>query len=150
MKIAPTTPPATTVPRSPAEGVVAAAKSAVLDGIAAGAPPPSLVERFGETLGLGLGVLVTEALAVVPSWNAPLRDAAGKPVEHVAGADRVGTHDLRKRHEEVVGPKIAALVSQVPAGVLRDLVDGLARGATAAPGTSYRLEAAVADVFETK
>ncbi|MFO0599995.1 MAG: hypothetical protein U0228_32090 [Myxococcaceae bacterium] len=107
-----------------------------------------LLEKFGEALGLGLGVVVTEALALVPSWNAKLKDSSGKPLQHVEGADRIGNHDLRKRHQEVVGPQIAELVKKLPAGAVHDLLDGLAKGATAAPGTSYRLESKLADAFD--
>jgi hypothetical protein len=66
----------------------------------------------------------------------------------VPGADRQGDHPLLKRHQEVVGPQIAALVATLEPGAVRDLLDGLARGATAAPGTSYRLEASAADLFK--
>jgi len=106
-----------------------------------------LLEKFGESVGLTLGVIVTEALALLPDWNKPLLDAAGKPVEHIEGADRIGDHDLRKRHEEVVGPKVEAYVKTLPAGVIHDLLEGFAKGASDAPGTSYRLEAKIADLF---
>jgi hypothetical protein len=104
-----------------------------------------LLEKFGEKLGMGLGVIVTEALALVPSWNQPVLDKQGKPVASVAGAQRIGNHDLLKRHQEVVGPQVTALVEKLPAGTLHDLLEGLGKGATAAPGASYRLEAAVSD-----
>ncbi len=110
--------------------------------------PHGLVEQFGQALGLGLGVVVTEALAAVPDWNTPVVDATGQQVSAVPGAERQGDHPLLKRHQEVVGPQIAALVAKLPPGMVHDLLDGLARGATAAPGTSYRLEAAAADLFE--
>lgn len=107
-----------------------------------------LLEGFGESLGMGLGVVVTEALRLVPSWNKPVLDAQGKPVTDVAGAHRIGNHDILKRHEEVVGPKVTALVARMPPGAIHDLLEGLGKGATAAPGTTYRLEAAFADKFE--
>lgn len=113
--------------------------------VVTGAHP--LLEKFGEGVGLTLGVIVTEALALIPSWNAPLLDSAGKPVQSIEGAVRIGDHDLRKRHEEVVGPKIEAYVKTLPAGVVHDLLEGLAKGASDAPGTSYRLEAKIADMF---
>lgn len=113
--------------------------------VVTGAHP--LLEKFGEGVGLTLGVIVTEALALIPSWNAPLLDPAGKPVQSIEGAVRIGDHDLRKRHEEVVGPKIEAYVKTLPAGVVHDLLEGLAKGASDAPGTSYRLEAKIADMF---
>jgi hypothetical protein len=108
-------------------------------------PKHPLLAKFGEALGLGLGVLVTEALALVPSWNKPLRDAQGKPVREIPGATQQGDYELRKRHEEVVGPKVAKLVDKLEPGLVHDLLAGFARGATAAPGTSYRLEADVAE-----
>lgn len=104
-----------------------------------------LLEKFGKDLGLGLGVVVTEALALLPKWNAPVLDANGAPVAHVEGADRLGNHDILKRHQEVVGPQIAALVDKMEPGALRDLLDGLAKGASQAPGVSYRLEAMISD-----
>ena len=104
-----------------------------------------LLEKFGKDLGLGLGVVVTEALALLPKWNAPVLDANGAPVAHVEGADRVGDHDILKRHQEVVGPQIAALVDKMAPGALRELLDGLAKGASQAPGASYRLEAMISD-----
>src|ERR1700736_717489 len=87
----------------------AAATRSVAKAIVAKSAHP-LVEKFGEALGLGLGVIVTEALKVVPSWNQPVLDARGKPVRSVEGANRIGEHDILKRHEEVVGPKVSALV----------------------------------------
>lgn len=129
------------------------ATGAVSHAIASGQPVTAghpLIEKFGEALGLGLGVLVTEALALVPSWNTPVLDASGKPTAHVEGADRIGAHDLLKRHQEVVGPKISALVEKLAPGVVHDLLEGLGKGATAAPGASYRLEAGLADTFNRK
>lgn len=107
----------------------------------------ALAHGVGHDLGVGLGVIVTEGLAALPSWNAPVLDGQGHPVESVPGASRVGNHDIRKRHEEVVGPKINAVVSRVPDGVLRQLVAGLGAGASEAPGDSYRLEAAIEDLI---
>lgn len=105
------------------------------------------VEKFGQGVGLALGLMVTETLALSPSWNAALRDKAGKPVSHIAGADRMGNYDLRKRHQEVVGPQVAALVEKMKPGVVHDLLAALGRGATAAPGTGYRMEALTIDAF---
>jgi hypothetical protein len=130
------------------KAVSRAATAAVAEAIATRKPQHPVLEKFGEALGKGLGILVTEALAVAPGWNAKVKDAQGRPVRHVEGADRIGNHDIRKRHEEVVGPKIAALVEKMPAGALHDLLDGLARGASEAPGDSYRLEAKIADFFK--
>ena len=90
-----------------------------------------------------LGVLVTEALAAKPSWNAPLKDANGQPVQSIPGATRIGDYDIRKRHEEVIGPKINAKVQTLQPGAIHDLLQGLGQGATEAPGDSYRLEAKV-------
>ncbi len=130
------------------QAVTAAATRAVSVAITAQDSQHPLLEKFGEGLGKALGVLVTEALAAVPSWNTPVLDASGKPTQHVEGADRIGNHDILKRHQEVVGPQIAALVEKMPPGAQHDLVDGLARGATEAPGDSYRLEARVADLLK--
>ena len=104
-----------------------------------------MLEKFGEKLGMGLGVIVTEALALLPSANKPLLDKQGKPVASIPGAERIGNHDILTRHQEVIGPKVTALVEKMPAGALHDLLEGLGKGATAAPGESYRLEAAVSD-----
>jgi hypothetical protein len=107
-----------------------------------------LLQDFGDALGMGLGVIVTEALRAIPSWNQPVLGPDGKPVDSVPGATRIGNNDILKRHEEVVGPQVAALVAKLPPGMLHDLLQGFADGATAAPGASYRLESAIADTFE--
>lgn len=106
-----------------------------------------LLARFGEKLGLGLGVIVTEALALAPKWNKPVLDAQGKPVASVPGAERIGQHEILARHQEVVGPKVTALVEKMAPGAIHDLLAGFGKGATAAPGASYRLEAAISDMF---
>ncbi|MDP1822295.1 MAG: hypothetical protein Q8L48_03605 [Archangium sp.] len=119
-------------------------------------PPPKaplkhpLLARFGEHLGLGLGVIVTEALSLLPKWNKPVVDDQGQPVASIPGAERVGNHDLLARHQEVVGPKVTALVDKMPAGAIHDLLAGFGKGATAAPGTSYRLESAISDMFHKR
>jgi hypothetical protein len=122
-----------------------AATQATMKAIADKQPDHPMLEKFGESLGMGLGVIVTEALAVSKSWNAPVLTKKGTPVKSVEGAKRIGNHDIKKRHEEVVGPKIAALVAKMKPGAVHDLLEGLGKGATAAPGTSYRMEAAVSD-----
>lgn len=138
----PATPPTdATVKQAVTQLATAAVSQALIDQ----KPAHPMLEKFGKDLGLGLGVLVTEALALVPSWNTKVVDANGKPVASVEGAERIGNHDILKRHQEVVGPQIAALVDKMHPGALRDLLDGLAKGATAAPGTSYRLEAELSD-----
>ena len=104
--------------------------------------------KFGERVGMALGIIVTEALALLPRANKPLLDAQGKPVKHIPGADRMGQHDILNRHQEVVGPKITALVKKLPAGVVHDLFEGIGIGATSAPGTSYRLESKLQDRFK--
>jgi hypothetical protein len=106
------------------------------------------LERFGAMMGLGLGVIVTEALVFSKEWKARLVDPQGREVEHIPGADKIGDFDLRKRHEQFVGPKITALVDKLPPGMIHDLVAGLGKGATDAPGASYRLEAGIAGMFK--
>jgi hypothetical protein len=106
-----------------------------------------LLARFGEHLGLGLGVIVTEGLALLPKWNKPVLDANGKPVASVPGAERIGNHDILARHQEVVGPKITAFVEKMKPGLVHDVLAGLGKGATEAPGASYRLESKIADMF---
>jgi len=154
---------ATRATAQPAQGAANGTHRAALDAAAnvvvrqmiatrgrdAGASAPAahhITSAAGKDLGVALGVIVTEALAAVPSWNQPVLDAAGKPVESVAGAERIGDHDILKRHEEVVGPKIAAVVDKIPAGQIHDFVAGVGAGATEAPGDSYRLEAAISDL----
>jgi hypothetical protein len=104
-----------------------------------------MVEKLGEEVGHSLGVLVTEALKVVPSANAPLLDASGKPVESIPGATRIGDHDILTRHQEIIGPKITAFVQKLSPGVVHDLLEGMGIGATQAPGDTYRQEVAEAD-----
>ncbi len=116
-------------------------------GAVAGVAHP-MAEQAGEKLGVGLGVIVTEALALVPSWNQPVLDDKGQPVQSVPGAERIGDHDIKKRHEEVVGPKVTALVDQIPPGAIHDFVAGFGAGATAGPGDSYRLEAGLMDLLQ--
>lgn len=111
------------------------------------APKHPWLARAGHGLGLGLGVAVTEALGMVPSWNQPLLDTQGKPVDSVPGAQRIGDHNILKRHQEVVGPKLAVLDSKIRPGALHDFVGGLAAGATEAPGASYRSEAHLSDAL---
>lgn len=109
-----------------------------------------LLARFGKRLGLGLGVIVTEALALVPKWNKPILDESGKPAASIPGAERRGNHDLLARHRQVVGPKVTALVEKMPEGAIRDLLEGFGQGATEAPGASYRLESAISDMFHKR
>lgn len=108
---------------------------------------PDAAEQGGHALGVALGVVVTEALAAVPSWNAPVVDAQGQQVEQVPGATRIGDYPILKRHEEVVGPQVTAAVDKMSPGVLHDLLAGVGVGATEAPGDSYRLEAHIADLI---
>lgn len=142
---APVTPGFQAAPNTAKQQLTEAATKAATEAAVSGDFQSPLLEKFGEHLGLALGVIVTEALALSRDWNAPLKDPSGKPVEHVEGADRIGGHDLRKRHQEVVGPKIEAYVEKLKPGIVHELLEGLARGASAAPGTSYRIEAAVSD-----
>ena len=74
-------------------------------------------------------------------------DAQGQPVKSIPGAERIGQHEILTRHQEVVGPKVTALVEKMAPGAIHDLLAGFGKGATEAPGASYRLEAGVADMF---
>jgi hypothetical protein len=148
LKIAPK--PVTTAGTQPTQNVAAdrqkltkAANDAVATAIAQQNPQHPLLQKFGKDLGVTLGVIVTEALAAKPSWNAPLKDGNGRPVQSIPGATRQGDYDIRKRHEEVIGPKINAKVQNMKPGAIHDLVQGLGQGATEAPGDSYRLEAKI-------
>ena len=100
--------------------------------------------KLAETAGLTAGVAVTIALRLSRKWNEPIIDQ-GEPAQHIPGADRIGDHALRKRHQPVVGPLISARAEQMPNGVLQNLVASFGAGATDAPGTSYRLESALED-----
>ena len=130
-----------------AERLTALATHAAAHAMHEGNASRTLLHKFGEVVGVALGVIVTEALALAPSWNTPVLDQSGAPVAHVDGADRIGDHDILKRHQEVVGPKIAAYVKGMAPGAIRDLLDGLAQGASEAPGDSYRIEASVSDAL---
>ena len=110
---------------------------------------PSTAREAGRGIGLTAGLAVTEVLRVVPSWNRPVLDAAGRPREHIAGADRIEGYDLKQRHMEVVGPKLSTVAEDMKPGLSREFVKGFAQGATAAPGTTYRLEVRVADFFRS-
>jgi hypothetical protein len=112
-------------------------------------PKPGIAQQGGHALGVALGVIVTEALAAIPSWNTPVVDAKGAQVEQVPGAARIGDHPILKRHEEVVGPKVTAAVERIGPGVIHDLLAGVGIGATEAPGDSYRLEAHLADLIRS-
>lgn len=100
--------------------------------------------RIGEKIGMALGVAVTRVLAYVPSWNEILRDEQGQELQQVEGAERVGAMPLRKRHMQVVGPQISAWVAGLSPGKIRDFLEGVGVGATAAPGETYRREVAEA------
>ncbi|MFL5320705.1 MAG: hypothetical protein ACJ790_13675 [Myxococcaceae bacterium] len=153
--------PQPAVTRSPAEDNAARAKlssaatSAVAKVLAEHTDPNTVHDHpvlrgLGHALGLGLGVAVTEALRLVPGWNDRLVDSSGKDVTEIPGAKKQGDHPLRKRYEEVVGPKIQALVNDMKPGAVHELLQGLASGATEAPGATYRLDARLADMFEGK
>jgi hypothetical protein len=104
--------------------------------------------KLGEIAGLATGVTVTLALRLSRKWNAPIVDQ-GRPVTHIPGAARLGDHDLRQRHQEVVGPMITARALSLPDGALREVVAGFGEGATNAPGATYRLEVKVEDALKT-
>jgi hypothetical protein len=108
--------------------------------------PPSgggLLERAGRALGLGLGVVVTEGLRLAPGWDDPVLGADGKPVDSVPGAVREGDYEIRKRHEEVVGPAVAKQADATAPGMLKDFLTGFGEGASEAPGASYRIDAKI-------
>ncbi len=135
---------------SPSAAHATFAREATKAAVAAHAADPSnvthvMVEKFGEEVGHSLGVLVTEALKFLPSANAPLLDASGKPVQSIPGATRIGDHDILTRHQEIIGPKITAFVQKLSPGVVHDLLEGMGIGATKAPGDTYRQEVAQAD-----
>ena len=118
---------------------LAAAQAAGADATAKHHHP--LLEKVGKAVGLGLGVAVTEGLRLVPGWDKPVLDRAGKPVAAVPGATREGNYEIRKRHEEVIGPQVAEKATHIKPGMLHDLVAGLGEGASEAPGASYRIDA---------
>jgi hypothetical protein len=109
-----------------------------------------VAERLGEAIGLGLGVVVTEGLRLVPGWNRPVVGSDGKPVACVPGAERRGDYAIRKRHEEVVGPAVTRHAEKMKPGILHDLVAGFGIGATQAPGASYRLDARIDDFLHPR
>jgi len=102
------------------------------------------VSKLGEAAGLVAGVAVTIALRSSHKWNEPIL-VDDKPVDQIPGANRIGNHTIRRRHKEVVGPKVSAHAERLEAGLLRELVSGFGIGATEAPGTAYRLEVKVED-----
>lgn len=77
----------------------------------------------GEAFGFGAGVAVTGALAMSAKWR---EQSPGRP------------EGFERRHESVVGPKIANYANGLAAGPWKELTSGVAAGATAAPGWSYR------------
>lgn len=103
----------------------------------------SFLNNLGEGIGMGAGVLVTELLAFVPGWNDELKNEDGSDVQAVEGAERIGEHELEKRHQQVVGPQIAERAAELEPGMWKDFLTGVGEGATDAPGASYRLEAGI-------
>jgi hypothetical protein len=81
-----------------------------------------MIHGAGEAFGFGAGVAVTAALGAVPSWS---QQVPGQP----AG--------FQKRHESVLGPKIATYASGLAPGPWKQLATGVADGATAAPPWSF-------------
>ena len=82
-----------------------------------------LVHGAGEAVGFGAGVAVTGALAFVPGWN---KQVPGQP------------DGFQKRHESVVGPQVASYANKLSPGPWKQFTTGVADGATAAPGWSFR------------
>ncbi len=133
----------------PSEPGVAPAEPAVGPAPAKDAKPAHpMAAKAGHAAGKFVGEVVTEGLALIPGWNKPVLDDQGKPVKSVPGAERVGDHDIEKRHQEVVGPEITTLADRIPPGILHDFVAGFGDGATEAPGDSYRNEAAISDKLD--
>ena len=82
-----------------------------------------VLRSAGEAFGFGAGVAVTAGLALSSKWS---QQVPGQP------------DGFQKRHESVLGPRIARSAEGMSAGPLKELVGGVADGATAAPGWSYR------------
>jgi hypothetical protein len=104
--------------------------------------PPSateVIDEVGYTGGLLVGEAVTVALRFLPSWSKPVVDEAGKPVLQVPGASQVGDRPIEERHKQLVGPMITEFASTLSHGYLRDALEAFGRGATDAPGETYRL-----------
>ncbi len=76
----------------------------------------------GKRFGFGAGVAVTGALRFVPGWNDP-----------VAGRG----DGFQKRHEPVVGPKIAGYANGLAPGAWKDFVTGVGAGASEAPQWTF-------------
>jgi hypothetical protein len=104
------------------------------------------VQRVAKTVGFVAGVGVTGALALVKKWNAPLRDANGRP-EYIQVGGR--PFELRVRHAPVLGPKLLAKAATMPVATRveraeHNLVLGLGEGATKAPLAEAKMEAKLA------
>jgi hypothetical protein len=81
------------------------------------------VHAAGEAFGFGAGVAVTGALAFDPNMN---KQVPGQP------------EGFQKRHEPLVGPKVASYANGLSPGPWKQFTTGVAEGATAAPGWSFR------------
>ena len=81
-----------------------------------------LLHGLGEAAGFGAGVAVTAGLGIAPGWNAQVPNQP-------AG--------FEKRHESVLGPKLATYANGLAAGPWKELATGVAAGATAAPPWSF-------------
>jgi hypothetical protein len=132
---------------APSQEVTGVGNQATLSDLDADTPEWEFLHAVGEGFGMGAGVLVTELLALLPSWREPVLDEQGQPAQSVPGADRIGDYDIQKRHTQVVGPQLESYAEGLEEGWFKDLVDGVGEGATDAPGTSYRLESAVGGLF---
>ena len=82
----------------------------------------AFARNSGQAFGFGAGVAVTAGLSLVPGWN---QQVPGQPP------------GFQKRHESVVGPKVANYASGLSAGPWKDFVSGVGTGATAAPRWSF-------------
>jgi hypothetical protein len=81
------------------------------------------LNTVGQGVGFGAGVAVTGALSLVPGWN---KQVPGQP------------EGFEKRHESVVGPKVANYANGLAPGPWKDFTSGVGAGATAAPGWSFQ------------
>ena len=108
-------------------------------------PRYPLLSKMGEAAGIVAGVLVTLVLRLSPKWSKP-----AKPGESATDGRPSKRFEFQARHEPVVGPRVSERASTMPPGMMRDLVNGFAQGATAAPGLTYELEVRLDKLLQGK